>query len=137
MPDTAIPTLKVKTSANKLYLRPNNMWPKSPIRVYGLLPATNGYTEDFIVELADNGQLRSITLPLTVDRSHFTYAGLRVRTTALPENFGRVSIGVCRDQDPTQPPDNQRPDAATMKLERFDAITGINLDDQLMIEVDP
>jgi hypothetical protein len=139
MPETAIPTLKVKTSANKLYLRPDNMWPKSPIRVYGLLPAANGYTEDFIVELepADNGQSRSITLPVMVDKGHFSYAGLRVRTTAMPENFGRVSIGVCRDQDPPQPPNNQRPDAATMKLERFDARTGINLDDQLMIEVDP
>lgn len=140
MPDTAIPKLKVKTSANnnKLYLRPNNMWPTSPIRVYGLLPAVDGYAEDFIVELefANNGQVRSITLPLTGDKSGFTYAGLRLRTTAMPADFGRVSIGVCREQDPPLPPNNQRPDAAMMKLERLDANTDINLDDQLMIEVD-
>lgn len=135
MPDT----LKVKTSANKLYLRPNNMWPQSPILVYGLLPAANGYAEDFIVELdlADNGQSRSITLPLTKDRSRFTYAGIRARTAAMPEDFGRISIGVARDQDPPQPPNNQRPDAATMKLERLDATTSINLDDQILIEVEP
>lgn len=139
MPDPTIPTLKVKTTANKLYLRPSNMWPESPIRVYGLLPAANGYAEDFIaeLELADNGRSRSITLPLAADKSRFTYAGLRVRTTAMPENFGRVSIGVSREQDLPQPPNNQRPNAATMKLERFEAGTDINLDDQLLIEVDP